>query len=76
VAKKYGSGQIGQPGPDQYGYVAGLQGAKLEIYAPDLASARRAALAFWSPFKKDLPYLWVLLAEKPGGEQVVQVVSF
>lgn len=76
MPKRYASGQVGQPGPDQYGYVAGLHGAKLEVYAPSQAAALRAALDFWKPFKKDRPYVWVKLAERPDGSQVVHVADF
>jgi hypothetical protein len=71
MPKPYPTATIGQPGPDQYGYLAGLHGAKLEIYASNKAAAMRAALEFWKPFKKDRPYLWVELCETPAGEPVV-----
>lgn len=64
--------QIGQPGPEQYGYVAGLNGQQVDIYAPNLAAAKAAAVAHFKPSKKNLPLVWVGLAEKPGGEPVVQ----
>jgi hypothetical protein len=74
MSKHYASGQTGQPGPGQYGYLAGLHGATLEVYAPTKAAALRAALDFWKPFKKDRAYVWVELAEKPDGTPVVHVV--
>lgn len=62
---------IGQPGPDQYGYVAGLNGRQVDIYATSLYAAKQAALAHFKPRKKDLGLVWVLLAEQPDGTQVV-----
>lgn len=76
MPKKYPTATIGQPGPDQYGYVAGLHGARLEVYAPSKAAALRAALDFWKPFKKDRGYLWVLLAETPDGQPVTHTPDF
>lgn len=76
MPKKYADSQIGQPGPGQYGYVALLNGGHLDIYTDGgLAQARRDALAFWKPFKKDLPYLVVGLAELPGGEPVIHTAD-
>lgn len=76
MPKKYESATLGGPGPDQYGYVAGLHGARLEVYAPSQAAALRIALAFWNPFKKDRGYLWVRLAETPAGEPVTHTADF
>lgn len=65
--------QIGQPGPGQYGYVAGFKGQEVDIYATGLMAAAVAAEAHFKPSKKQRGQMWVLLAEEPDGEQVVHV---
>jgi hypothetical protein len=68
--------QIGQPGPEQYGYVAGFNGKEVEVYAPGLFAASVAAEQYLKPSRKRRGEMWVILAEKPGGEQVVHVADF
>jgi hypothetical protein len=67
--------QIGQPGPDQYGYLAGLNGREVAIYATGLFAASQAAEAYLKPSKKQRGLMWVVLCEKPGGEQVTHVIT-
>ena len=52
------------------GYIAGLNGKQIEIYAANLGDAKAKAVAELKPKKKDMGLVWVLLAEK-AGEQVV-----
>ena len=65
--------QIGQPGPGQYGYIAGYNGKEVEVYAPSLLAAKTAALAHFKPSKRNTGLVWVLLAEKPDGTPVPHV---
>jgi len=48
------------------GYVAGLKGARIEIYAESLYAAKVKAIEELKPKKKDMGLLWVMLAEKAG----------
>ena len=77
MPKPYLGGQIGQPGPGQNLYGAGLNGARLTIDAPSLYAASKAALEFWKPSKKDAGHVWVRLHQLAGADQpVVHVADF
>jgi cell division protein FtsW (lipid II flippase) len=66
---------LGQPGPEQYGYIAGFKGREVEVYATGLFAASVAAEAFFKPSRKQRGLMWVVLCEKPDGEQVTHVIT-
>lgn len=54
------------------GYVAGLNGKKVGIYAASLYKAKLRAIEHFKPSKKNMGLLWVTLAESQSGEVVSQ----
>lgn len=48
------------------GYIAILNGKKIEVYAESLYAAKQKAIAELKPKKRDLGLLSVMLAEKDG----------
>lgn len=77
MAKQYPDAQVGQPGPGQNEYVAGLNGARLTVYAPTAYAADQAAREFWKPLKKDAGYFWCRVVQVYGdAEPVVHVADF
>ena len=45
-------------------YIAGLNGKRIELYAPSLAAAKQKAVEYLKPKKKDRGLLWVELAQE------------
>ena len=74
MPKSYASATVGEPGPGQNVYGAGLNGARLTIYAPSLYLATKAAFEFWSPLKKDVGYLWCRLSQLADAPEPVSHV--
>ncbi len=66
---------IGQPGPNQFGYLAGYQDQQIEVYAPTLYTAKQAAVAHFQPSKKTLGELWVVLAARVDLTPVVHTAD-
>jgi len=54
------------------GYVAGLSGKKVGIYAASLYKAKLQAIEHFKPSKKNMGLLWVTLAESAEGQVVPQ----
>lgn len=48
------------------GYIAGLNGKTVELYAKTLYDAKMQALAHFKPRKRDLGLVWCMIAEKDG----------
>lgn len=59
----------------KYGYIAILNGRRIEIYAPTLLAARQQAIAQLKPRKKDMGYLVVALAEVDGQPVIHKAVD-
>lgn len=57
------------------GYIAGLNGSRVGLYAKGLYEAKQAAVAHFKPSKKNAGLLWVELAEDDQGNQVTTFID-
>lgn len=73
--KVYVTGSVTSPAPVLHTYVAGLNGARLTVYAGSLYAAKQAAVQTWKPLKKDAGLLWVELHQLSGSPSPVQHVA-
>lgn len=71
MPKVYVSGSVTSPAPVLHTYVAGLNGARLTVYAGSLYAATKCALETWKPLKKDAGYVWCKPAQWSGAESPV-----
>lgn len=62
---------LGQPGPEQYGYLAGYQGQTVEVWAKGQWPATQLARAHFKPPKSKAHLVWVKVAERPDGTTII-----
>jgi 3D (Asp-Asp-Asp) domain-containing protein len=63
-------------GTGTHGYVAGYGNREIEVWADTMYAAKTAAVDYFKPSKARAHQVWIALAQKPGGEQVVHVADF
>lgn len=63
---------INKKGFNDKGYIAGLNGQKIELYACSLAEAKQRAVEYFKPKKSIKHMVWVELAEPEESEGVTE----